>query len=54
MKKNRKVEKIDPDFQVVDSKKGEYAYKYDKGKASIGQEYVEKIVKDKKYIEKPI
>ena len=53
-KKNQKVEKIDPDYQVVDSRKGEYAYKYDKGKASIGQEYVEKVVKDKKYMEKPI
>lgn len=39
---------------IVDNKSKTYEYKYDRGKSYIPQEYVEKIEKDLKYIEKPI
>lgn len=35
MKKNRKIEKLDEDFQVVDNRRGDYMYKYDKGKTTL-------------------
>lgn len=50
----QKVEKIDPEYNVVDNKRHDYKYKYDKGQSNISNEQVQGIKKQIKYREKSV
>ena len=43
IKAEEHVQKIDEDYQVVDTRNKKYEHKYDRGKVYIEKEFVEKI-----------